>query len=190
MNKFSIIILSICLFALNIFSAKAQTTGLLEAGIEIQAYPTGLIPGVHLDVALGEKGSIYTRLGYNIVRHRDLGVHEDERGGGFGGSLGYRYYLNETRLGWFGGVRCDVWLNSVDWKDNIDLPTEVSGTTEVTVLQPTAEVGYAMSIMSAGEKMVFSPALAFGREINVKTDGAEVGQDFILLGGFRVSYRF
>ena len=47
-----------------------------------------------------ERGFLYKhvlhfRLGYNWIRHGDQGVHEDERGDGFGFSLGYKYYLKK-----------------------------------------------------------------------------------------------
>ena len=71
--KTLILCLLLGLLSLN---CTAQT----DIGIEIQAYPTGLIPGIRAEWGWGEQQSVHLRLGYNIVRHRDLGEHEDERG--------------------------------------------------------------------------------------------------------------
>jgi len=159
----------------------------LEVGIELQVYPTGFIPGIHLEYEVSEQSSVQGRLGYNVVRHRDLGVHEEERGGGFGGTLGYRYYFKPQRKGWMLGARCDLWWNEVNWKDEIGLISEVSGTTNVTVLQPTAEVGYVLPLKNS---FIFLPTLSLGAEINVNTKGAEVGQGAILLVGATLAKRF
>ena len=157
-------------------------------GVEIQAYPTGFLYGLRFDATLGAKSSGNIRLGYNMARHRDLGVHEDERGGGWGGTLGYRYHLTSTKEKWFGGIRADVWFNKMDWKDNIGTADEVSGSTDIVVLQPTLEAGYTFLLGNAG--WYVSPALAFGFEVNVVSDGEDVGQGAILLLGFSLGKRF
>jgi len=169
---------------ISLFSS-AQSTDL---GLEIQAYPTGVLSGVRADFGFGERQALHVRLGYNLVRHRDLGEHEDERGGGFGFSLGYKRYFSADFRRWFLGLRSDLWFNDVDWKDNIGMLNEVSGNTKITVLQPTLEGGFAFEF---GEgQWFFTPSLAFGYEINVKTEGAEVGQGAILLAGFSIGRRF
>ena len=180
---------SILLFAFSLFSITAYNqNGAFDLGVEFQAYPTGLIPGIHLELGISEKDAIQGRVGYNIVRHRDLGVQDDETGGGFGFTLGYRRYFKPQRSGIFIGARSDLWFNEVDWIANIDSPDEIRGTSNVTVLQPTAELGYVVHI---GEKGVFfSPNIALGAEININTDGAEIGQGAILLLGFSFGKRF
>lgn len=150
---------------------------------EFQAYPTGLIPGLQLGYQFNERHNLHLRAGYNLVRHRDLGVQDDERGAGFGGTLGYRYFFKAGRTGWFAGARTDVWRNTIDWQDKDsggNILTE--GTSKITVLQPTAEAGYRF-VLGSGSWFV-APAAAFGVEINVKTEGAQVGEGSILLLGF------
>lgn len=158
-----------------------------EIGLEFQVYPTGLLSGIHLEYEIGTHSGLQGRIGYNLVRHRDLGVQEDERGGGFGGTLGYRYYSKVDRKGLMLGVRCDLWWNELDWRNNIGLLNETNGTTRVTVLQPTAELGYVL--LSKNELLIL-PTIALGAEINIKTEGAEVGQGAILLLGASLIKRF
>ena len=159
-----------------------------DIGFEAQVYPAGFILGTHFEKGITMKDAIHIRFGYNFAYHRDLGVHEDERGGGPGFSLGYRRYFKAPMKGFFLGARNDIWFNTIDWKDNIDMPNELSGTTEITVIQPTAEAGY-LFILKNGYWTI-APKIAFGYEINVNQKGADVGEGAILLIGSTFSYRF
>jgi len=176
--KLKYILLFGCLFCFCLIS-KAQN---LDISFEFQA-----IPGFRIEKGFQEKNAIHLRLGYNWIRHRDLGVHEDERGNGFGFTVGYKRYFKENYEGFFIGARSDFWFNELDWKDNIDLPTEISGTTNITVIQPTAEAGYLFLL---NNNWIFAPNIAFGYEVNVKTEGAPVGEGAILLLGFKIGKRF
>jgi hypothetical protein len=155
-----------------------------EAGIEFQAYPTGFIPGVLIARPFSMLTFGEIRIGYNFVRHRDLGVHEDERGGGPGFSLGVKRYFN-TSSGWFITIRSDLWFNKVDWRDGIGTTVNSQGTTDVVVLQPTAMIGHAFALGDHG--WILRPTLAGGVEINIKTKGEEVGEGLIGLVGVQLS---
>lgn len=165
----------------------SSQTSVFDLNFEFQAYPTGLIPGLKLEKGFSDRHAVSLRLGYQYIRHRDLGVHEDERGNGYGFTLGYKYYLKPNFRGLSLGIRNDIWFNELDWKDNIDTPEEISGTSEITVVQPTAEATYLFPL---GESWVFAPSLAFGYEINVKTEGEPVGEGAILLIGLNFGKRF
>ena len=158
----------------------------LDLGIEFQAYPTGLIPGFRIERCFGNKNAVHLRVGYNWIRHRDLGVHEDERGDGFGMTVGYKRYFKENFQGIFLGFKNDLWFNTLRWKDGVDSPTIITGETKITVVQPSAELGY---FFNYGKNGFFAPSIAFGYEVNVKTNGAPVGEGAILLLGFTVGKR-
>ena len=140
-----------------------------------------------MDFKVAERQLIGFRLGYNLVRHGDAGVHQDERGLGWGGGLGLKNYFDLVNRRWFVGVKNDLWFNTIDWKDNIDRPDELRGTTNVLVIQPTIEGGYAFSFTKS-KGLILEVALSFGREINTFQDGADVGQGFILLLGLTLKY--
>ena len=146
-----------------------------------------MIPGIQIERGFAERNAIHLRLGYQFIRHADLGVHEDERGDGYGFTLGYKRYLKDGFRAWFWGVRNDVWFNTLDWKDNIGELNEAGGTSEIVVLQPTVEAGYLFELR---ESAFFTPTIAFGYEINVETQGADVGEGAILLIGFQLGIRF
>lgn len=180
----------LCVGLILIFStALSAQNSSSSIGFEFQAYPTGLIPGLRFDYNFASRHSVHLRGGYNRVRHRDLGVQDNEEGDGFGGTLGYRYYLRKGWAGWFAGARCDVWRNQLDWQDKDDNGVVTgSGTSKITVIQPTAEGGYLFLL---GESPWFlAPSLAFGVEVNVKTEGAPMGEGTILLLGLCVGRRF
>lgn len=167
-------------------SAGEMLNGL---GFEFQAYPTGLIPGIKYERYISPLHGLHLRVGYNWVRHGSAGVHEDERGQGFGFTAGYRRYLSDYYgKTWFIGARGDVWFNSLDWRDGIGGPNEINGNSKVTVVQPTLEGGYRF-ILNGGE-LFFEPSLAFGFEFNVKTKGEKVGEGPILLGGISLGRFF
>lgn len=160
----------------------------LDISFEFQAYPTGLIPGLRLEKSFNEKNAVHLRLGYQIIDHRDLGVQTDEKGSGYGFSLGYKRYFQAGFNGWFLGARTDLWFNTLDWENLSDFPPLFSsGTTKVTVVQPTLEGGYRWSL---GESGFIAPTVAFGFEVNVKTEGADVGEGPILLLGFLLGKSF
>ena len=156
---------------------------------EFQAYPTGLIPGLRTDYHFNQHHSLHARLGYNWIRHGNNGVQDDERGGGFGGTLGYRYYFRENRSGWLLGGRTGLWRNTMDWQDKDEAGNILQqGTSKIIVLQPTAEAGYLFPLGSSS--WFFTPSLAFGIEVNIKTEGAQVGEGWIVLFGFSLGKRF
>ena len=170
----------------NLF-AQDDSGKYLDFGIEAQQYPTGFLLGIRSEIGLNKHHAVDVRIGYNLLDHQDFGVQEDEKGGGFGFTLGYRYYFQSQNTKWFLGARSDLWFNEVDWKDNIGQANEINGTTDVVVLQPTAIGGYRFLL---NDHWVITPTLAFGAEINIKTDGEEVGQGSILLWGLNIGYQF
>ena len=178
-------LLAVLLFLATAFSGAYAQSG-TTIGVEAQLYPTGFISGLQLNWPVGAHWAIQGRVGYNLVRHRDLGEQDDERGGGFGGTLGLHRYLGRQAR-WQVGVRTDVWFNRIDWKNKIEEPDEEKGETKVTVLQPTLDVSYAFPI---GEGLwQIRPKVSLGAEINVRTEGEEVGQGAILLIGVVLARR-
>lgn len=157
-----------------------------DFSFEFQAYPTGLIPGLRFE-ANRNRHALHMRLGYNWIRHGNAGKHDDERGQGVGGTIGYKRYFKKIPAGYYLGARTDFWSIELDWKDNIGQPDERSGTTEIFVVQPTAEFGYLFELKN---NWVFSPNIAFGFEVNVKTKGEPTGEGPILLLGFQIGKRF
>ncbi len=183
MMKVKLVFTSILLWMAGICAGQ---NGRTDTQFEFQAYPTGLISGLRFEGGKGRNTS-HLRLGFNWMRHGDNGKHEDERGIGFGFTFGYKRYLLHDLKGLFAGIRSDIWFNEMKWKDNIGLPDELSGTTELVVLQPTLEAGWLFEL---NPKWVFAPSLAFGYEVNVDTDGSPTGEGPVMLLGVMVGYHW
>lgn len=147
----------------------------LWLGAEVRAYPAGVIPGLYAEKPLSAHGVLTFGLGANLTERDDFGEHDDEEGDGFGLGAGYRHYFGERLDRWFLGGRVDLWSLSIDWTD-----PGASGTSDVLVLQPTVEGGYGFRI---GERSRLNLFAAGGAEINVDTDGEDVGEGAIGIVG-------
>lgn len=174
-------------FAGGLIDCLPSAYGQISLGIELQVYPTGIMPGLRGEAMLNEQNELHIRVGANLFDHRDLGVQEEEIGGGGGFTLGYRRYLKEEQQGFFLGVRSDFWFNTNNWRNEIGTPQESNGTTNIVVVQPTAEAGYRFPLKNSG--WTLAPALGFGYEVNVISNGEDVGQGPILLIGLSLMKR-
>ena len=161
-------------------SLYTQTSRL---GVQVQAYPSGIIPGIQIQHAWHDDDVFFTSLAANITDRQDDGEHDNEEGDGFGLGFGYRKYQNTDRTGWLYGARADFWNLTIDWRDNAG-PT--SGSTDVLIFQPTVEAGYAWLLGDGSWSLDLSAGL--GAEINLDEDGEEVGDGAILLVGFTFLY--
>lgn len=158
----------------------------LNLGAEIQYSSTGWIYGARADLYMGKHTNWNFRLAYKDVDRKDFSEYNlTEVGGGFGASLGYRYYLGK-RKGLFLGGRADFWQLDIDWTDKDNNGNKTMGTTATSVFQPTVEVGYQFVI-----DRHWTVALAFtnGFEVNVATDGKRVEDGFVTLFGVNVGYK-
>lgn len=179
----------IIFFLLVILPSYSEEKISILLGIETQVYPTGLIPGFRAELGLGNSDFFHIRTGFNIVQHGDLGVHQNEQGGGLGFSLGYHHHFFKTILqGFYVGPRVDVWFNRIEWQDNTNSPAKSTGVTQIIVVQPTLVTGYRFILGKTSWSI--EPLAALGYEINAYTSGADVGQGLIFLLGVYFNYRF
>ena len=197
-------IIIFCLLILGSFSIHAQDDALekrpIELSFEYQMYPAGMMPGLKIEVGLGKyyKSSIEGRIAYNRARRHSWGEHGDERGGGWGGSVGYKYYILKPMKGLYVGGRSDVWRLNIDYRDiGEDMTYGTSddsdfGQSKIWIFQPTVSVGYKFLFkVGAKDTVIFlTPQVAAGWEYNVKTEGEAVGQGAIGLWGLDIGVRF
>lgn len=154
-----------------------------RAGVEVRGYPAGVTMMAHSQWPVGQHDAWFVAAGANLTDRRDLGEHYDEQGGGGGIGGGWRRYRDAARSRWYWGGRVDLWSLDIDWEDD----GGADGTSQILVLQPTVEGGYAWVL---GGPWVIEAGLGLGAEINVQTDGEDVGEGAILLGGVTVSAGF
>ena len=164
----------------------ASTSSVAQPGIgigsEAQLYPAGLIAAAVFQTSVGARDAVALHAAYNLTDRRDFGRHDSEEGNGPGAGASWHHVFGDGTTGVTVGARMDFWRLTIDWRDN---PNR-TGTTKVTVWQPTARVGYQW--VAGSGHWSFGPTVGFGLEVNVSTTGEAVGEGPILLGGFRVVY--
>jgi len=156
-------------------SEKMPDDKSFELGLEIQAYPTGIIPGIRFEKYLNSSSSLNFRLGYQLIDHRDLGVQNNEDGSGYGASIAYRRFFKSNHKGLSLAFRTDLWFNKIDWENDSGI-----GTSNITVIQPSLMGEYALRV---SDGFSITPSLSFGWEWNVTTDGIPTGEGAIILLG-------
>jgi hypothetical protein len=166
-------------------SLSALPAAALDFGGEVRRYPSGVIVGGKFDVPLDAGLWLSGSASYDFADRGNNGEHQDESGGGGGIGATLDWYLDQQRglqEGWFVGVRTEVFFLNIDWND----PGR-SGSTDVTVFQPTARGGYAWAFDHGHYGLQLGASL--GAEINVKTNGEKVGEGAILLGGAAFTFQ-
>ncbi|MEL6820834.1 MAG: hypothetical protein AAFP70_03660 [Calditrichota bacterium] len=153
-----------------------------HTGIEMRAYPAGVVPGAVLGYQVSSQAELTFTIGANFTNRRDWGEHENEEGSGFGGGLRYTHFFKAVSSGWFAGLVTDLWRLEIDWDDDNETR---SGMSNITVLQPTGRGGYRFNL---NETLTLDTSVALGAEINIATDGEDVGQGAILLLGVQLSF--
>lgn len=150
-----------------------------EPYAELRAYPSGGIGSIGLLFAADARTELGLSLAYNVAERGDAGEHDDESGEGFGVGIEARRFRGSAPTGWFYGARAELFQLDIDWRDR-----SRRGSTEITVLQPTARLGYRFAL--AGRGLSLELAGGLGAEINVQTDGEEVGEGAIGLIGIAI----
>ena len=176
-----------------IFHFLSQSAfGQTSLGGELQIYPAGVIPSIRFDLSLNEHLNLISRVGYNQSNRHDWGKHDSEKGGGFGGGIGFetlKVFGSEFSL--FG--RTDFWWMDLDWENeeirqfslegrSTIIRPYSSGSTQITVFQPTVGLNYQVPTLR-----VLSFGISFGYEINIRTSGDPVGEGGIILVGVQLS---
>ncbi len=147
-----------------------------EPYVEVRGYPSGVIASVGTLLALDARTDWAVSLLYNHAERGDAGKHTDEFGDGGGVGLELRRFYSAQRSAWFYGARAELFRLSINWRD----PGR-SGNSQITVLQPTARVGYRWH-----RNIEF--AVGLGAEINLATRGEQVGKGAIGLAGIALHF--
>ena len=141
-----------------------------ELYAEARAYPAGGIFSVGALLPYGQQLELGVSALYNVARRGNAGEHDDESGEGFGLGFEARRFHAASHEGWFYGVRAELFQLEIDWRD----PGNRRGNTDITVLQPTARLGYRWPL--PGSQLSLELAGGVGAEINLATDGEAVGE--------------
>jgi hypothetical protein len=147
-------------------------------GGSVQVYPAGFILNLVGQKNITERIAILLRAGVNITDRKDFSEYNDkETGGGFGASIGYRYYFPLKTGKFFTGLNTDIWNMWINWENEFIPPNKTNGQTYTLVFQPWLEAGYEYHLKKSNLSIGLSTG--FGREINVITSGKDVGQGWM-----------
>ncbi len=176
----------LCLLITGAISAQHKNNSNLvhriQIGAEVQWYPAGWIIGPVANFLITPRHIINVRTATNITnRHDWSGKNDNEKGKGYGGSLGYRYIFTPDKNSFYIGVRADLWRMKIDWENYVGTLSEIKGRTKIWIFQPSAEFGY--KIISNNEKWNLLFSSGVGKEINIRTSGKEVGEGGMWLLG-------
>jgi len=149
---------------------------------EIRGYPSGVIVSAGLGRSFGDHWYAAAHGAYNVVDRGSNGKFQNEEGGGFGGGITLDKFQQPGQTGWFAGGRAELFFLEIDYRD-----PGVSGSSDITVFQPTARGGYGWQL--GGGRYGLVAALSLGAEINVSTDGRKVGEGAIVLGGLAFTFK-
>lgn len=147
-------------------------------GVNLQWYPAGFIVSMHFEKFYNPQTALSFRIGGNFANRKDFSPYnENEKGNGLGAGIGYNRYFNFKKGKILLGADTDVWNMWIHWRNNIGQPNETNGTTYTLVLQPWIEAGYFYPVGKSPVQIGITTG--FGREINVITNGKEVGQGWM-----------
>ncbi|HSU27484.1 MAG TPA: hypothetical protein VLJ68_03825 [Chitinophagaceae bacterium] len=153
-----------------------------DVGVEYQWQPKSQVFALHFAYNLQVHHSFQARLGYTKTNWLDKGRNDNEEGSGFGGSLGYRYYIMVMPKDFFIGLRADIWQLKVFWERGT-----LKGTSNITALQPALEMGYTFLL---NDQIFITPAVTCGSQQNIKVEGRVTGEGLMLLMGVSAGWRF
>lgn len=175
------LLLSVC--SLSSYAQEPIDHSKYEIGIDVQWYPAGWLLGPIVQFHPKPHHVFITKLGINLAnRHDWSGLNDDEKGVGFGGTLGYRYYFKPQMNTFFIGTRGELYNTYIEWKNDIGRSIETNGRTQIFVYQPSFELGYWFKVPNS--PWCFTLSGGAGVEINLLTKGKPVGEGGMWLATF------
>lgn len=170
-------------FAGSLLAAAPASADAYQPFAEVRGYPSGAIVSGGLGRGFGDHWYASAHGAYNIAERGNNGEFQNEEGGGFGFGGTLDKYFAADQTGWFVGGRAELFFLEIDYRD----PGGVRGSSDITVLQPTARGGYGWQF--GGGRYGLTAALSVGAEINIGTAGEEVGEGAIVLGGLAFTFK-
>ena len=136
-------LLTITVFFCSTLTANSQDLGYNTKDIGLEYVWVKDNPGINLQMAFNAKihHSIIASVGYKQALRSIPNTNNSEKGKGFGGSVGYRYYFKVLPKGIYLGVRAHIWSLNMYKSANVTGPKS-----NLIIGQPAAEFGYTALI--------------------------------------------
>lgn len=200
MKKILPFIIALTFVSLNAQDSKLKEFDIIDLAVELQASPTGIIPGITLSTNLTSRDALSLRLAANLFDNKDLAFqaginnHKSEKGFGYGASLGIKHYFLADIKKLYGGFRLDIWKNEVQWSNNIYSDCEDcinennGGISELETIQPSIMLGWLVEF-GKNKNFFISPEIALAYEWNASVKGEETYYGPKFLVGVSLGYR-
>ena len=99
-------------------------------GFSLQIYPAGIIGMINTQLSLQKERIVIFRFGGNFANRKTFSPYNDfERGGGFGGSIGYQKYFKLKKGKIMAGINTDIWNLWIHWENNLTTNNATKGNT-------------------------------------------------------------
>lgn len=180
------------LFLLIIFvlflSVGYSQNRIISFGLERQQYSTGNISGIRAEFRISDHRTISLRGG---KEYYEWSGYSYERGEGYGGTIGFRYYRNTNFSKLFLGARADIFRINLDWSER-DHGMQIPYNSKIVSFQPSVLAGYVVQI---GSHFRITPTIALGYQWNLNKEGmyrSKGSKDFdgdVLLFGLNLGFR-
>ena len=129
-------------------------------------------------------------LGCREFSRSNTKLHDKEKARGCGFAFSWRYYfrpLVAPQGSFYLGVRSDWWRLYYDWEDSAQADNQdvaQKGRSTVDSLTPAAILGWSFGDAKVSYDIYFS----VGNEFNVITDGEDVSDGIVILGGMGIRF--
>jgi hypothetical protein len=183
MKKYTLIVLNLlCISSVNYSQDFGYKT--FDVGVEYKWASNSPDVGIQLAMNLEEHHSFILSGAFKTAWHPIPNSHNNEKGRGWGGGLGYRYYFSVLPKRVFLGVRGEIWSMGMYRTANT-----TAETVQVMIFQPNVELGYTGLI----NDMVFiTPYISAGKQLTLSSEGDTFlyGNGFVTSFGLSVGWRF
>ncbi len=179
------ILLSLTIILLSL-AARSQEMGYktVDVGAEFQIDGDGAAYNLQLAFNARVHHSFVIRAGYHDAARVSTALHNSEDGSGWGGLVGYRYYVGVMPRRFFIGARAELRMMTIHWSAPL-----TESDTKLTIFQPSLEAGYTFLI---NDLFFITPWAAGGPLVKLKSEGDKVnyGEGFNALFGISAGWRF
>ncbi len=143
-------------------------------------------PAINLQAAFNAKihHSFVLSAGYKTAYRPITGTHNNEKGKGWGGALGYRYYFSVIPKRFFLGLRAELWNMGMYRTADPTVPS-----VNVLIAQPNAEAGYTFLI---NDLFFITTYLRYGKQVTLGSPGDKFnyGNGYVTSTGISAGWRF
>ncbi len=143
-------------------------------------------PSINLQAAFNAKihHSLVLSVGAKTAYRPITGTHDNEKGKGWGGALGYRYYFSVLPKGFYLGARAELWKMGMYRTASESLPS-----VDVLIAQPNAEAGFTGLI---NDIFFITAYVRYGKQITLSSPGDKFnyGNGAVTSAGISAGWRF